>query len=93
MTTTQETPEELLTFPCRFPVKAMGLNEDQFAAHVEQLIKQHIDDPDDQVEVSYQLSRTERYLSVTVTLTATSRKQMDTIYYALTADERVLMAL
>ncbi len=87
-----DSSQELLKFPCRFPVKVMGLNSPEFAEHVEQLIRAHVED-DNPVEVQLRPSKAERYLSVTVVLTATSRQQMDTIYQALTDDERVIMAL
>lgn len=85
--------EEILEFPCRFPVKAMGKNAPDFAAHVESLICAHVDDPDNDVQVQLTASRAERYLSVTVTLTATSRAQLDAIYQTLTDDHRIIMAL
>jgi len=84
--------QELLTFPCRFPVKAMGLNTPAFVAHVKSLIVAHAQD-NETVDVQSRPSKAGRYLSVTVTLTATSKAQMDAIYQSLTDDQQVLMAL
>lgn len=85
--------EELLTFPCRFPVKAMGKNSPDFAEHVQNLVCAHVDTDEDDVEIQLTPSRAQRYLSVTVTLTAVSRSQLDAIYQALSDDQQVIMAL
>ncbi len=87
-----DTSEELLSFPCRFPVKAMGVNTPDFAAHVEKLVSAHIQEGE-AFDVQLQPSKAERYLSVTITLTATSRSQLDAIYQDLTDDQQVIMAL
>ncbi len=87
-----EASEELFDFPCRFPVKAMGANAPDFAQHVETLISQHVVS-DDEIDIQLSASKAQRYLSVTVTITATSRAQLDAIYLTLTNDQRVLMAL
>ena len=87
-----EASEALFDFPCRFPVKAMGTNTPDFAQHVETLISQHII-VDDEIDIQLSASKAQRYLSVTVTITAISRAQLDAIYQALTDDQRVLMAL
>lgn len=88
-----EISEELFDFPCRFPVKAMGANDPDFAQHVETLISEHITLDNDEIDVQLSASKAQRYVSVTVTITATSRTQLDAIYQALTDDQRVLMAL
>ena len=36
--------ESLIEFPCRFPIKAMGLDESEFEAHVLQIISAHVDE-------------------------------------------------
>jgi putative lipoic acid-binding regulatory protein len=84
--------DTLLEFPCRFPIKAMGKDEDEFVAHVLNLISPHFPEISEN-DISTRLSSGGRYISVTVTVTATSKLQLDAIYYALTDSERVLMAL
>ncbi len=88
-----ENNQEIIQFPCRFPIKAMGLNAPDFASHVEKLVSTHVDTDAAAVEVRIQASKAARFISVTVVLTATSRAQLDAIYQALTDDERVVMAL
>lgn len=81
-----------LTFPCQFPIKAMGQKDDDFAALVRDIISRHAPD-DDSTSLRARASSNGRYLAVTVTITATSRDQLDAIYHELSAHERVLVAL
>jgi len=84
--------ETLLEFPCKFPVKAMGLNDPGFQALVERIILADADIHPDQ-PVTTNLSKSEKYLSVTVTIDARSKQQLDTIYHALTDCPQVKIAL
>ena len=87
-----ETDESLLNFPCEFPVKAMGKAEDDFDSLVVGLIRKHSPDfPEGAVKSRY--SKGGRFISVTVTIEAQSREQLDNIYMDLTAEKRILMAL
>jgi putative lipoic acid-binding regulatory protein len=84
--------DTLLEFPCDFPIKAMGRAEGDFEAMVITLVRKHAPDlPDEAVRTAD--SKGGKYLSVTVTVRATSREQLDNIYRELTACEQVLMAL
>lgn len=90
MTDTEE--ESLLEFPCEFPIKAFGNDNGDFEAAVVALVRTHAPGiAIDQVES--RSSRAGRYLAVTVRVRAEERAQLDSIYQALSADERVLMAL
>jgi len=84
--------ETLLEFPCRFPIKAMGQDDGAFEALVVELVRKHVPDLGEAV-VQTRASQGSKYLSVTITVTATSREQLDNIYRELTACEQVLMAL
>ena len=84
--------ETLLKFPCRFPIKAMGRAEDDFDALVVEIVRRHVPDLKESA-VKTRSSRGGRYLSVTVTIEATSKAQLDAIYQALTDNERVLLSL
>lgn len=90
----QETVERetLLEFPCEFPVKAMGRNEPGFQVMVEKMILAHAEIHPDQ-PISTNLSGSGKYLSVTVTIEARSKAQLDRIYLDLTECELVLVAL
>jgi len=84
--------DTLFDFPCRFPVKAMGRDADDFEATVVGIVRRHAPDLGEGA-VSLQPSRGGRFVSVTVTITATSRDQLDAIYNDLAAHDQVLMAL
>lgn len=87
-----EQPETLLEFPCDFPVKAMGRHDDGFEALVTKIILTHAD-PVAGVPVTTNASSSGSYLSVTVTIEAVSKAQLDRIYQELTDCEQVLVAL
>ena len=84
--------DSALEFPCHFPIKAMGLNEGDFETLVVEIVRRHAPDMDDS-QVRTRPSSNGKYLSVTVTIVASSREQMDNIYMELTACEQVVMAL
>lgn len=84
--------ESLLNFPCRFPIKIMGKYDDNFDALVVGIIRRHVPDLAD-FTVKTRLSRYSRYISVTVTINATSQVQLDNIYMDLTANDQIIMAL
>lgn len=86
--------EELLEFPCRFPIKAMGAAsaEADFAALVVEIVARHAPGIDE-TAVSVRSSAGGKWMSVTVVVEAQSRDQLDAIYQDLSAHELVVMAL
>ncbi len=82
----------LLEFPCDFAIKAMGRAGTDLEAVVVGIVRRHAPDLGEGA-VRSRPSRDGNYLSVTVTLHADSREQLDDIYRELTAHEQVLMAL
>lgn len=84
--------DTLFEFPCDFPIKAFGHDTGDFRDLVMALVQEHAPEVTP-AAVHTRLSRGGRYLAVTVTVRAQSRAQLDSIYYALTAEERVLFAL
>jgi len=84
--------ESTLKFPCTFPIKAMGLAEDNFDLLVVGIIRKHAPNLGEGA-VQTRASRKGKYLSVTVTIEAVSQEQLDAIYMELSRHERVVMAL
>jgi len=84
--------ETLLEFPCQFPVKVMGNNHDKFENEVVMIVRKHAPDLGEGA-VTSKPSRTGKYLAVTVTITATSKSQLDSLYRALNAHPDVKMML
>jgi len=79
-------------FPVDFPVKAMGRADDSFEATVVEVLSRHVP-AEDLKKVSTRPSRNGTYSSVTCTIVARSREQLDAIYDALTEHPDVLMRL
>ena len=84
--------ESALTFPCEFPIKMMGRDTPEFRATARALVEKHAGAVGDEA-VQAALSRNGRFVSVTVTITATSQQQLDDIYQDVSDHEDVLMAL
>lgn len=84
--------ETLLEFPCKFPVKAMGRSEDGFEAMVTNIILTHAEVYMGEV-ITINPSSSGNFVSVTVTIEARSKTQLDQIYQDLTDCEQVLVAL
>ena len=78
------TEENLLEFPCDFPIKVMGETNDAFAATMVEVIKA-VDPTFDASKVDMRASTGGRFISLTCTVHATSRAQLDNIYRALTS--------
>jgi uncharacterized protein len=86
-------PEQsLIEYPCQFPIKVIGMNVDGFAEAVVNIATQF--DPTlgpDGIET--RTSSAFKYLSVTVTITATSRVQLDELYRTLSTHPLVRKVL
>jgi len=84
--------ESLIEYPCSFPIKGMGARGDGFAEAMVQIAQQF--DPEyDPATLEMRPSKAGNYLSVTLTIRATSREQLDNMYLALTAHPMVKVAL
>ena len=84
--------QELLRFPCDFPIKVMGRAEPGFELLVVEIVRRHAPELGEGA-VSVRESSGGRYLAVTLTIRAESRAQLDAIYRELTAHPKVLMSL
>lgn len=84
--------ETLMEFPCEFPIKMMGRESPDFHKTARALVEKHTGPLDDAAFTSAS-SRNGRFVSITVTVSAESREQLDDIYRDLTAHDDVLMAL
>ena len=84
--------ESPLQFPCEFPIKAMGKSGCDLDLVVVEIVRRHVPDLSEGA-VRSRASAQGKYVSVTVTVNATSRAQLDAIYQDLTDCQHVLMAL
>ncbi len=84
--------EEILQFPCDFPLKVFGLNRPDFEFTIIDILKIHCSEST-QFTVKKNESRKGKYQSLTVNFNATSRQQLDDIYQSLTDSDQVVMSL
>ncbi len=90
--TSKKDNESAFSFPCDFPIKAMGLASGNFEITVLEIVRRHAPNLTEDASRS-RPSSNGKYLAVTVTIQAENKKQLDAIYMDLTACEHVLMAL
>ena len=84
--------DSLIEYPCRFPIKVMGAMVDGFAEALAELAREF--DPDfDAATMELRPSKGGNYLGVTITITATSREQLDGLYLRLTGHPMVKIVL
>jgi putative lipoic acid-binding regulatory protein len=82
----------LLAFPCDFPIKVMGKRQEAFAQTMVDIVKRHAPDFDP-ASLEMRTSREATYLSLTLTIRATSREQLDGLYRELCDHPMVTMVL
>ena len=87
-----EQNDEHFNFPCDFPIKIMGRSNCELESLVLEIVTRHAPEVTEN-EIATRPSGKGNFISVTVTVKATSREQLDNIYLELTAREEVLMAL
>lgn len=84
--------ESLIEYPSQFPIKVMGLKADGMVHAITQIAEQ-FDPAFDATTVELRESKAGNYLGVTITVTATSREQLDDLYRALSAHPMVKVVL
>ena len=87
-----EPRETMLEFPCEFPIKMMGRDEPAFHDAARTIIERHAGQVDDDAYRTA-MSRDANFVSLTVTINATSQQQLDDIYQELSAHDEILVAL
>jgi uncharacterized protein len=84
--------ESLLKFPTTFPIKVMGRTQDGFAQAIVAVVQRHAPDFDP-ATMEMRASTAGRYLSLTCTINAVSREQLDNLYRDLSSHPMVAMVL
>jgi putative lipoic acid-binding regulatory protein len=86
-------PEQsLIEYPCAFPIKVMGPHNEAFVDAVVAIVRE-LDPTFDATTIQRRPSSSGNYLGLTVTVTATSRIQLDNIYRSLTSHPMVKYVL
>ena len=83
---------DLIDFPSRFPLKVLGNKSKEFEVIVFELVKLRCPG-DEQIDVSSRESKNGKYTSLTLTFTAYSQQQLESIYQDLYDCEQVVMTL
>jgi putative lipoic acid-binding regulatory protein len=84
--------ESLLQFPCDFPIKVMGQRQDGFAQAVLDVVLRHAPDFD-AAAMEMRPSAKGNYMSLTCTIRAVSRAQLDALYQELSGHPLVKVVL
>ena len=87
-----EQQDTLLEFPCAFPLKIMGLSSDALAQTVLAIVQRHAPDFDG-ATMEMRASSGGKYVSLTCTITATSKAQLDALYRELSGHPLVKVVL
>ena len=84
--------ESLIVYPSQFPIKVMGLRVEGFVNAVTMIARQ-FDPGFDATTIELRESKGGKYLGVTVTVTATSREQLDALYRTMSTHPLVKVVL
>jgi uncharacterized protein len=85
-------PESLIEYPSLFPIKVMGVNVDSLV-HAITMVAHAFDPVFDASTIELRESKGGKYLGVTITVTATSREQLDELYRTLSKHPMVKVVL
>jgi uncharacterized protein len=84
--------ESLIEYPSQFPIKVMGERIDGFV-HAVTMVAHKFDPGFDASTIELRESSGGKYLGVTITVTATSREQLDELYRTLSTHPMVKVVL
>lgn len=83
---------DLLEFPSEFSLKVIGKAAEDFEIIIVEIVRRHCHALKKNA-VTMRTSKGGKYMSLTVTITALSRAQLDALYTELSSHERVMMVL
>ena len=90
---TAATPRDsLIEYPSAFPIKVMGVHVEGFVEAIVEVVLR-FDPGFDAATVEKRPSSGGKYMGLTVTVTATSREQLDDLYRSLTSHPMVKVVL
>ena len=84
--------ESLIEYPSQFPIKVMGQKADGLV-HAISLIAHQFDPAFDASTIELRESKGGKYVGITITVTATSREQLDELYRTLSTHPMVKVVL
>ena len=90
--TKSEISDSLIEYPCDFPLKIFGQQQAGFPQAVLEVVSRH-DAGFDAGSMEMRTSKNARYVSLTCTIRAVSREQLNAIYRELCDHPMVVMVL
>jgi putative lipoic acid-binding regulatory protein len=84
--------ESLIEYPSRFPIKVMGTAHPEFSQMIFEVVRVHAPDFTE-TDIEVRMSSGGNYVSLTITITAVSKEQLDNVYRALTGHPLVKYVL
>ncbi len=84
--------ESLIKYPCQFPIKVMGVDTASYRLKVVELVSVYVPELCDE-HIKERHSKSKKYLSLTITINAQNREQLDAVYSALTSCDEVSWVL
>ena len=84
--------DSLIEYPCRFPIKVMGAKVDGFVEAIA-AVATAFDPGFDAADIELRDSKGGNYQGITITITATSREQLDELYRTLSTHPMVKVVL
>ena len=84
--------ESLIDFPCDFPIKVIGKSDSDIDEHVVGILLKYVSTIYEGA-VRSRRSKNGNYVALTITMKITSQTQLDQIYQALGASDKVVMIL
>ena len=73
-----ESNDDIFKFPCEYPIKVFGLNQPDLEKSVCSIIENYVGKLHEN-QISIKNSSKGKYVSITIRIIATSRKQLDSI--------------
>jgi putative lipoic acid-binding regulatory protein len=87
-----EEQKPIIEFPCSFPIKMMGRDQESFRKSAVEVVGRHAGELADNA-IRTSMSRNGNFLSITITIEARSQEQLDNIYNDLCSHKEILVAL
>ena len=84
--------DSLIRYPSQFPIKVLGPKVDGFV-HAVSTVARAFDADFDAAAIELRESSGGKYLGITITITATSREQLDELYRTLSTHPMVKVVL
>ena len=82
--------ESIIQFPCDFVLKIMGKSEGSFEKIALAIVRSHYSDL---IKIEKKLSKNQKYLSLSITIHAKNKAELDALYRELSSNKEILMVL